>query len=359
MQPRFSICIPNYNYARYISETIESVISQCDADFEINVSDNSSTDDSIRVIEGFRLRYPNVQLRTSRRNIGFPANVARAAEMASGDYMILLSSDDTCAPGALAAYTELYTALEDRATTSVVASTVNVIDAEGKVLGSRGLDWKLWQGATLDGLKSDRLGVKVYRTDPESLLRRSLQLLRSPFAFASTCYSRQLYQQVEGYHHGAAFNPDKRFAWDLITEASDVYFIDHPCFNYRVHAGNQAAIQAGTGALRHLVDEYNATLSVSEDTLRRAGMSREDLCVAFIEQDIGLRGLREVAAGNRHLARRMLRFGLACYPTIAARNKIISLLRTSLAVGPLGTMIASRVKGAAERRWNIKEAGGQ
>ena len=41
---KFSICIPNYNYEKYLGRTIQSVLDQTDADFEIVVSDNASTD---------------------------------------------------------------------------------------------------------------------------------------------------------------------------------------------------------------------------------------------------------------------------------------------------------------------------
>ena len=39
---KFSICIPNYNYGRYLGRTIQSVLDQQGADFELLVSDNAS-----------------------------------------------------------------------------------------------------------------------------------------------------------------------------------------------------------------------------------------------------------------------------------------------------------------------------
>ena len=37
---KFSICIPNYNYEKYIGETIESVLNQDMCDYNIHISDN-------------------------------------------------------------------------------------------------------------------------------------------------------------------------------------------------------------------------------------------------------------------------------------------------------------------------------
>ena len=46
---KFSICIPNYNYANYIGETIQSVLNQTYSNFEIIIADNSSEDESVAV----------------------------------------------------------------------------------------------------------------------------------------------------------------------------------------------------------------------------------------------------------------------------------------------------------------------
>ena len=50
---KFSICIPNYNYAQYVGETIQSVLDQSYENFEIIIADNASEDDSLNVIKSF------------------------------------------------------------------------------------------------------------------------------------------------------------------------------------------------------------------------------------------------------------------------------------------------------------------
>jgi len=67
--PFFSICIPNYNYAQYIGETIQSVLDQTCQDFEIIVADNASTDESVSVVEGFH--DARIRLVRNRYNIVF------------------------------------------------------------------------------------------------------------------------------------------------------------------------------------------------------------------------------------------------------------------------------------------------
>ena len=99
---RFSICIPNYNYARYLGQTIQSVLDQQDVEFELLVSDNASTDNSVAIVHGFA--DSRIRLKVNACNVGFAGNLDRVAEMATGDYMIMLSSDDIMHPRALSTY---------------------------------------------------------------------------------------------------------------------------------------------------------------------------------------------------------------------------------------------------------------
>ena len=106
---KFSICIPNYNYERYLGSTIRSVLEQADVDLEILLSDNASTDGSVALAQSFG--DPRIQVRVNAVNVGFAGNLDRAARLATGDWLIMLSSDDLALPGALASYRRLIEAL--------------------------------------------------------------------------------------------------------------------------------------------------------------------------------------------------------------------------------------------------------
>ncbi len=93
---RFSVCIPNYNYERFLGRTIQSVRDQMGAEFEILVSDNASTDRSMDIVRGFA--DPRIRWRVNRCNVGFAGNLDRAARLAEGERMIMLSSDDLMRP---------------------------------------------------------------------------------------------------------------------------------------------------------------------------------------------------------------------------------------------------------------------
>ena len=352
---KFSICIPNYNYARYIGATIKSVLDQektAGAELEILVSDNRSTDDSIAVVEHFN--DPRIRLTQNRWNLGFGGNLDRAAAKATGDRMILLSSDDLAEPNAIPIYCALAQALGAAAETALFASDQYVIDSEGQQQSVAHRDQRLWADATRHDELSALLGRTVLHVSAKNLLRRSMIHMRTPFAFATTCYPRALYEVVEGYGAAYLFNPDKAFAWKLMTVADDVYYVEEPLFGYRVHDHNQTAQQTQSGALKHLVDQYRATFDTAPETIRAAGLTRESLAAAFIKHDIVLRGLKHLAEGNRTLAKRGLFYGRATYPDLLRRSGGGWLLRLALLFGPVSTFILAKALPGAMRRYSAR-----
>ena len=55
--PLVSVIIPMYNSAKFITQTLESLLYQTMADFEVVVVDDCSTDNSVEVVESFAERF--------------------------------------------------------------------------------------------------------------------------------------------------------------------------------------------------------------------------------------------------------------------------------------------------------------
>jgi glycosyltransferase involved in cell wall biosynthesis len=336
---KFSVCIPNYNYERYLGRTIQSVRDQTGAEFEILVSDNASTDRSMDIIQGFA--DPRIRWRVNRCNVGFAGNLDRAARLAQGDRMIMLSSDDLMRPGALSTYRALFERLGPASESAIATCAMEVIDADDHVTGKVGLPRnEVWRESDRAADLDDVAGAPVYRVPARELLRRSLLSMQNPFHFAATVYPRSLYEAVEGYGGSRLMNPDKWFHWRLLARAESAYFIDRSLFAYRWHASNQTAQQAGSGALKYLVDEYAATFEIDSGILKELGIARADIERAFIEHDIGRHGLAELARGRREGARRVYLFGRAAYPALARANRRVRVLGMLLTLGPCGQLIA-------------------
>jgi hypothetical protein len=219
---------------------------------------------------------------------------------------------------------------------------MEVIDADDRITGRVGLPRKgVWRSEDRVPEFDEIGGGPVYRVPARELLRRSLLTMQNPLQFAATVYPRPLYESVEGYGAGRQINPDKWFHWKLLYRAETVYYIDRPLFAYRWHQGNQTAQQAGSGALKYLVDEYVSTFEMDAAVLKDLGLTRSDLERAFVEHDIGRHGLAVLANGNRTQARRICNFGKAVYPQHARKNWKVRSLAMLLRLGPLGERIAN------------------
>jgi glycosyltransferase involved in cell wall biosynthesis len=85
-----SVIIPTYNRAELVQETIDSVLRQTYKDYEIIVIDDGSTDDTEHKLK----RYGNDINYIKQNNKGLNAARNRALDIASGEYIALLDSDD-------------------------------------------------------------------------------------------------------------------------------------------------------------------------------------------------------------------------------------------------------------------------
>jgi abequosyltransferase len=98
---KLSFCIPTFNRAGYIGDTLANLASQATGDVEIVVVDGASTDGTASVVEAQQKRFGNIQYYPQTRNGGVDADLDKAVELAGSEYCWLMSSDDWITPGAL------------------------------------------------------------------------------------------------------------------------------------------------------------------------------------------------------------------------------------------------------------------
>ncbi|OGU16580.1 MAG: hypothetical protein A2076_02575 [Geobacteraceae bacterium GWC2_53_11] len=92
---KVSVCIPTYNYSRFIADSIESVLAQTFTDFELIIVDNCSEDDTREVVAPFLQRDNRVTYICNETNVGMVNNWNKCLELAKGEYIKLLCADDT------------------------------------------------------------------------------------------------------------------------------------------------------------------------------------------------------------------------------------------------------------------------
>lgn len=98
--PKVSVIIPNYNNGMYIQECLESVRLQTLTDFECIIIDDGSTDNSVEIIKQFVRADHRFKL-IRQKNAGVGAARNRGLDVARGDWIAYLDSDDCYLPIAL------------------------------------------------------------------------------------------------------------------------------------------------------------------------------------------------------------------------------------------------------------------
>lgn len=90
-----SVIIPLYNAEPYIERCIDSVINQSYKDWEIVVVDDASTDGSLRMVEAYHKKYPNIHIVKHERNLGLMLTRRDGYRAAKGDFLLFLDADDS------------------------------------------------------------------------------------------------------------------------------------------------------------------------------------------------------------------------------------------------------------------------
>jgi glycosyltransferase involved in cell wall biosynthesis len=99
--PLISVITPCYNSAKYIAQTIESVLSQTYQNWEMIIVDDCSTDNSHQIALGFAEKDKRIRLYQLEQNSGVALARNRAIMESCGKYIAFLDSDDLWLPNKL------------------------------------------------------------------------------------------------------------------------------------------------------------------------------------------------------------------------------------------------------------------
>lgn len=101
--PRISIVTPSLNQGRFLERTIRSVLLQGYPNLEYIIIDGGSTDGSVAIIEEYA---PHLAFYVSERDRGYVHAINKGFQIATGEIMCWLSSDDYYLPGTLTTIAE-------------------------------------------------------------------------------------------------------------------------------------------------------------------------------------------------------------------------------------------------------------
>lgn len=217
--PKVTVLMPVYNGEQYLSEAIESILNQTFTDFEFLIINDGSTDRSVDIIESYD--DPRIQLVHNGKNLKLITTLNRGIDLARGEYIARMDSDDISLPDRLAKQVEF---LDTNPLCAVVAVKITQIDASGRLLG----DWKGDRGAvTAEGIRK-HLPVVNCIAHPGVMMRKSI---------------------VSRYR----YDPSQRHAEDYdlwLRLCSDGYRIEkigEPLLKYRVHGMQVTSINSQVG----------------------------------------------------------------------------------------------------------------
>lgn len=89
-----SVITPVYNAEKYLENAIKSVLAQSYKEIEIVLVDDCSEDGSSQIIAGYRQSHPEITYFRQPQNMGAGAARNKALELAAGQYVAFLDSDD-------------------------------------------------------------------------------------------------------------------------------------------------------------------------------------------------------------------------------------------------------------------------
>ncbi|MET4360861.1 hypothetical protein ABIB06_001437 [Bradyrhizobium sp. LB8.2] len=97
---KLDVVVPCYNYGRFLTDCVRSVLDQSIADVRILIIDDASSDSSVEIARGLADRDSRVRVVAHASNKGHIATYNEGIEWADSDYFLLLSADDLLVPGA-------------------------------------------------------------------------------------------------------------------------------------------------------------------------------------------------------------------------------------------------------------------
>jgi len=110
MEPFFSIIIPVYNVEQYLEQCLDSIVNQGFRSWELICINDGSTDGSPNILDQYRKKHNQIRIQ-SIENSGTAVARNRGINLAKGQYLLFIDSDDWIEPDALQV---IYDTLKDK-----------------------------------------------------------------------------------------------------------------------------------------------------------------------------------------------------------------------------------------------------
>ncbi|WP_026888271.1 glycosyltransferase family 2 protein [Clostridium beijerinckii] len=221
-EPLVSILIPNYNYAHYLEQCLNSVLNQTYNNIEVIFCDNNSEDNSYQIAIQYQKLFKEngkyFELMKNKRNIGSSRNSSRCYYESEGDFVIFLSSDDFMESTFIEKCVNI---MKKNQYVGMVMAHRNEINEKGEIFSTMPFYNK---SCIIPGEEQSAVFMMAGIAVPSQILiRRSI--------YEKSRKEAALAFQIAG----------DWFNNFLVSIYSDVAYIAEPLCNYRVHSGNETS----------------------------------------------------------------------------------------------------------------------
>lgn len=211
--PKISVIIPNFNNARYLQESIQSVLNQTLKDIEVIIVDDCSTDDSWKILQQLERKDSRIKIIKNQENSGAGLSRNAGLDIATGEFIKFLDSDDTMDLDVL----EYMYNIAKEQNSQIVCGYMQNVNKEGSILKNSPFFYK--RSAMLD----------KKRITPE------IPGANQPFGIVGigdALYSRQLFDNVRF----------PKLKWEDFATipiikygVGEMFYINKAVYNYRMH----------------------------------------------------------------------------------------------------------------------------
>jgi glycosyltransferase involved in cell wall biosynthesis len=288
--PKISVCIPTYNRSLLLSEAIASVLEQTEANFELIVCDDGSTDGTPHLMaELARFGDPRIRYIRHRRNIGKSNNMRSGFAAATGQYFIKFDDDDRLTPDFLSATAAI---LDSYPQADFVGTDHWMIDIhQQRDSAATEQNSRYWGRTQLpDGIVPDLLKtVFVYQS----------------FQVGATLFRRQALEEVGFMRPNLQNCEDNDLLVRLALAGKQGYYLGDRLMEYRVHAEQQGIHRA----IPYLQDKlcYLESYQFADESIESVRQFR------LAETQL-LLGLRLINIGKLAAGRNLVQVGKAANP---------------------------------------------
>lgn len=222
--PKVSIILPNYNYAQYLDERIQSLLNQTYRDFELIILDDASSDNSLEVINQY-LSDSRIKTQFYKKNSGAPYKRWNdGADLAQGEYLLIAGADDSCHPELLSTLVEK---LENYSSVGLAYAQSWNINSKSEKTHS----WKEWTD-DLDTIRWSNDFINVGKDECKYLFYKntipnaSAVLMRHSVFIEAGKFDAQLWLAADW------------MLWARMLMISDIAYIAEPLNYFRTHTNN-------------------------------------------------------------------------------------------------------------------------